>query len=624
MRTSRIAIVAAMVCLASLPCVHAADPPELPLIDLSAQDALARFVPSTPGQVTVARPADMPGVVVTCRPGKDSYPGISLKPQAPCWDLSAYGHVDLTVTNVGAVDSAVSLRLDNEGDWTTNPWNSEFTWLKPGQSGVVRVRFGYSWGKPGFKLDPARINQLLVFVNKSEKEQSFRIQSIVAAGVPGEKPPVNPADVRTKPTDGVLLGTGTSIDAATQIVAQGGAKVELITADGTQSLRVTLPDKAPQALAVLKPAVGAWDLRDWLQVKVRVRNDGAVPFTARARLDSQGRTGTWVDATEPIAPGAEQEITVPFAGDMVVLAYPGGPKYGGTNFESDRAGGVAVGATGSGERVLTVLSIQASVPPVNLPAWLGKRPPVEGNWILTMDENFDGTELDTSRWTIYHPNYWDKRSHFSKDNVILGDGLLRLRFEKKRGHADDDPSKPETDWATGFITSTHKWTQRYGYFECRMKLPRAPGMWPAFWMMPDRGEAAGAARESTSNGGMEFDILEYLSRYGPYRYNIAFHWDDYGKDHKSIGTDRIYFRPDADGFVTAGLLWEPGRATYYVGGQPVAQWTDPRVASVPEYILFTAVSGGWGGNELTGEGLPDDFILDYVRVWQRADWAEAK
>lgn len=30
---------------------------------------------------------------------------------------------------------------------------------------------------------------------------------------------------------------------------------------------------------------------------------------------------------------------------------------------------------------------------------------------------------------------------------------------------------------------------------------------------------------------------------------------------------------------------------------------------------------GWGGNDLTGEGLPDDFVLDYVRAWQRADWA---
>ncbi len=258
-----------------------------------------------------------------------------------------------------------------------------------------------------------------------------------------------------------------------------------------------------------------------------------------------------------------------------------------------------------------------------MPDWLGKRPPAPGDWTQTFDEEFAGTTLDDTKWSIYYPNYWDKRAHFSRDNVLLGGGLLRLRFEKKRGHAEDDPAKPETDWQTGFLTSIGKFRQRYGYFECRMKLPHAPGLWPAFWMMPDRG-AGSPNREDTGNGGMEFDILEYLSRYGPFRYNLAMHWDGYGADHKSIGTDRLYVPTDKDGFITAGLLWEPGRATFYAQGQPVAQWTDPRVSSVPEYILFTAVSGGWGGNDLTGEGLPDDFVLDYVRVWQRSDWAEAK
>ena len=245
-----------------------------------------------------------------------------------------------------------------------------------------------------------------------------------------------------------------------------------------------------------------------------------------------------------------------------------------------------------------------------------------GNWTQTLSEDFAGGTLDQTKWSLYYPNYWDKRAHFSKDNVILGEGALRLRFEKKRGHAEDDPAKPETDWATGFLTSVGKWRQQYGYFECRMKLPHAPGLWSAFWMMPDRGPDAGGERENTANGGMEFDVLEYLTRYGPYRYNIAWHWDGYGKDHKSTGTDRVYFQPDKDGFVTAGLLWEPGKITLYANGAAVAQWADPRVSSVPEYILFTAVSGGWGGNDLTGEGLPDDFVLDYVRAWQRADWAQ--
>lgn len=594
------------------------------LLDWTDANVLTRVVPGQPDQVTLARAEGAPGVVATCHPGKNAYPGLILKPEGPVWDLSRFGHVEARVVNLGAARLNLSLRVDNAGDWTLNPWSSEAVWLKPGEATTIRVRFGYSWGKPGFALDAAKIPQMLLFAAKSEADQVFRLEALTAGGVPGEKPPVNPWDVRTRPTGGVLLGPGAAADAVLQTAPQGGAKAELAAADETGRWRMVLPAGVAAALVQLKPAVGMWDLRDWLQVTVHLRNDGPTPITPRARLDSRGRAGDWVTAAAPLAPGAEQDLVLPFAGGLMTINNPGTPPTGGSSVESDAVSGLTVSAAGDGERTLTVTAIRAQVPPPPaLPDWLGKRPPVPGEWTPTLAEEFDQPTINEGLWSIYHPNYWDKRSHFSKSNVLLGEGVVRLRFEKKRGPADDDPAKPETDWATGFLTGTHKWRQRYGYFECRMKLPRAPGLWPAFWMMPDRGPEAGPARESTADGGMEFDILEYLVRYGPYRYNLAMHWDNYGKDHKSTGTDRIYFQPDSQGFVTAGLLWEPGRATFYANGTAVAQWTNPRVSSVPEYILFTAVSGGWGGNDLTGEGLPDDYVLDYVRAWQRADWAEA-
>src|SRR5690606_24917731 len=98
-----------------------------------------------------------------------------------------------------------------------------------------------------------------------------------------------------------------------------------------------------------------------------------------------------------------------------------------------------------------VESIIASMPPRQLPDWLGKRPPVEGDWTLTFEDNFDADTIDFSRWSIYTSNFWDKRSHFSKDNVILGDGVVRLRFEKKTGPHNDDPEGKVTDYATGFL-----------------------------------------------------------------------------------------------------------------------------------------------------------------------------
>jgi len=115
--------------------------------------------------------------------------------------------------------------------------------------------------------------------------------------------------------------------------------------------------------------------------------------------------------------------------------------------------------------------------------------------------------------------------------------------------------------------------------------------------------------------------MEHLTRWGPNRYNIALHWDGYGKDHKSVGSDRIYVQPDKEGWLTSGLLWTPGSLVFYCNGKELAKWEDPRVANVPGIMMFTLPMGGWDNNALDDARLPDDFVIDYVRVWQRRDLA---
>jgi len=287
-------------------------------------------------------------------------------------------------------------------------------------------------------------------------------------------------------------------------------------------------------------------------------------------------------------------------------------------------GGVSAPQTQS-DAVSTAAGTPPSMPVVPAPrpaeTAMGQKPPVAGDWVMTLDEEFNGTMLDTNRWNIYAQNCWDKRSHFSKDNVILGDGLAKLRFEKKTGDHNDDSSNASTAYATGYLDTYGKWTQRYGYFEARMKLPAAPGLWPAFWMMPDRGVALGPQwkRTDTGNGGMEFDIMEHLTRWGPHRYNIAMHWDGYGKEQQNKGFTCNDAQADQDGFITAGLLWLPGSAVCYCNGREVARWENARVSNVASYLMFTHVSGGWDNNALDDAQLPADFTIDYVRCWQRRD-----
>ena len=99
------------------------------------------------------------------------------------------------------------------------------------------------------------------------------------------------------------------------------------------------------------------------------------------------------------------------------------------------------------------------------------------------------------------------------------------------------------------------------------------------------------------------------------------HWDGYGKDHKSTGSEKIYIQPDKDGFITSGLLWLPGKVVFYCQGQEVARYENERVSNVSGDLMFTLPMGGWDNSPLDDKTLPDDFVIDYVRCWQRKDLA---
>jgi beta-glucanase (GH16 family) len=585
-----------------------------PLLDVRAAAADPLLTPSS-AQVTVTRSPDQNalGLVVSIAPGTEGYPGVAMKPAGGLWDLSKYGHVAVHVVNTGANPITVSLRVDNAGNWQDNPWNAESVTLQPGASGTVTTIFGYSYGyKPGYHLNPSAVTQLLLFALKTDAAQSFRVESLVADGPADEKPPVAPDDVRTKPRDGKLTGPEVQVDTA------GGAAVS--AAPSGAALRLSLPGGAGEHSVSLRPPAGRWDLRDDLEVRVAVRNAGAGPASLRARVESNGGATDWFSLPAPLAPGASGQIVVPFQWPAPLPATSSGS---GRRFTSDTVSRVTIAtADGAPDANVILEGVRAGVPPPpKLPDWLGKRPPAEGDWVETLDQKFNGSSVDTSVWNVTGPNYYDKVTHWTKSDLLVGDGVLRIRYEKKSGFQNDDPTQPRLPYAAGFLNTFGKWTQRYGYFEARMKLPTAPGLWPAFWMMPDRGPASAPEwqRSDTANGGMEFDIMEYLSRWGPYRYNIAMHYDGYQKDHKSVGSDCNYVQPDRDGYITCGLLWLPGLAAYYCNGREILRWENPRISNVPSYLMFTLPSGGWDNSPLDDSRLPDDLVVDYVRVWQRKD-----
>lgn len=577
------------------------------------------FEPDTK-QVVVTKSPE--GLLVKIQPGESGYPGFSLtQPDRKPMDLSAHGHLKARITNTGSEPLDIGLRADNAGDWKDEPYNTENLVIPPGKMETIHLIFGHSYGrKKGYALDPAAVTRLLIFTGKTEKEKSFTIHSIGAGGDPGETPPKDPGQIRIKPTDGALYLPGEKTPGP-RLEGEDGATIEIDKAKGIRA-----HFNKENSVAKIQPEHGRWDLSQCLRVIVTIRNEGSQAVRPTCALDSNGGPSDTIQATAEIAPGTSMEVIIPF---ISAMPWRGNPDFAGgkeptqvpgtgSGLLSDAISTVAIRA-GTADAKLLITAIRADVPPPpKLPEWLGKKPPLEGNWVQTFAEEFDGKAIDDKKWNVHAANYWDKMSWFSRDNVVTGDGVTRLRYEKRTGHHNDDPAGKEFHYATGVLDTYGKWTQRYGYFEIRAKLPTAPGLWPAFWLMPERGKDIGEQwqRQDTGNGGMEFDILEHLTRWGPYRNNIAMHWDGYGEEHKQLGTDKIYMQPDAQGFITVGLGWLPGKAIYYINGTETARWENDRISSVPSCLLFTLPQGGWDNSPIEDSKLPDDFIIDYVRIWQ--------
>ena len=257
-------------------------------------------------------------------------------------------------------------------------------------------------------------------------------------------------------------------------------------------------------------------------------------------MESESGPTDQVAADAPLAPGAETELVIPFAAKVpwkgeVDPAHMDPKAKGswkrlpgtGNDYRSNVTTGIVLLSDQTpGAKSLLVTSIVAGQPELKLPDWLGQRPPVEGEWVQTLAEEFDGDTIDLQRWNVQSSNWWDKRMHFSKDQIIVKDGHLTLRMEKKPGHHNDDPAGAFTDYAAGQPDTYGKWTQRYGYFEIRQKQPTAKCCWPGFWMMPDRGAAFG--RRSRLNGrrrhGVRHHRVAVIVGHSPIQRRLPLGW----------------------------------------------------------------------------------------------------
>ncbi|MDF3056324.1 MAG: glycoside hydrolase family 16 [Rariglobus sp.] len=582
--------------------------------------------------------------------GGSGYPGFDF-PISGNLNLSGFAGIQVDVTNISQSRLNLNLRADNPGDWKKSPWNTNNAWVAPGETKTVKLTFGQSYGNPGYLLDASRISVIKLFAATPKLTSAVLVKNLrpfgtaTAAAASPFGSTSEPAPIATAPAapageagtdatfspaiDGELLNlsksnplAGFNYNESSAVVENGKIKVTFNAGSNYPNIQFPIPK-------------GGWNLSAFGGIELTVTNPTASKVRVFLRADNPGhwKAEPWNTENLTLGVGETKTIKLTFGQQNGAPAFPLNPAriiaiQLFTNRPKPDTTLLLSGLKASGSPADAANKLSLSKPedrnvPAVLPAWLGQRPPVEipGEWVKTLDENFDGNKLNDKLWTPRFP--WDgpqpgQLQRYAPENVIVGNGVAAFKVEKRHGHENNDPSRPTREYTSGLIQSYDKWTQLYGYFEARIKVPYVRGLWPAYWMMPDRGPSAGSQwkRRDTGNGGMEIDIMEILSEWGPGRNSVATHWDGYGADHKQWGTSQIYYGPTADGWHVYGLLWEPGKLTWFVDGKKLAEWQNERVGSVPTYLKFNVQLGGWATKNVDDASLPAVMEVDYTRAWQ--------
>jgi len=184
------------------------------------------------------------------------------------------------------------------------------------------------------------------------------------------------------------------------------------------------------------------------------------------------------------------------------------------------------------------------------------------------------------------------------DPFRVHNGLLEIRAE---------PAPPQAQaalhgyrYVSGLISTQPSFSQTYGYFEMRAKLPRGKGVWPAFWLLPQ-----------DLSWPPEVDIMESVG--DPSKV--------YATLHSKAEDDQGLEVPvsDPDGFHVFAVSWDAKDVVWYVDGREVKRRPTPADMHKPMYLVANVALGGdWAGYPDASTPFPATLTIDYIRAYRYA------
>ena len=221
--------------------------------------------------------------------------------------------------------------------------------------------------------------------------------------------------------------------------------------------------------------------------------------------------------------------------------------------------------------------------------------------VMVWNDEFNGSELDNSKWGHCPEWFRQGRSYWEADNAwVDGNGNLKLKVSESNGKV-----------YAGAVRTHNKYNQKYGYFEVRCKVPQIKGGWAAFWMMP-YGNKVG----SQGNDGTELDIFESINGWNG-KIQHALHWDGYGVEHQKASKSMTNWGLYDGNYHKFGMMWTPDEYIFYIDDVETWRSSAGGVSDVEQYMKLTMEVSNqtWPGNWNQQTTKPITWAIDYVRTY---------
>jgi beta-glucanase (GH16 family) len=251
--------------------------------------------------------------------------------------------------------------------------------------------------------------------------------------------------------------------------------------------------------------------------------------------------------------------------------------------------------------------------------------PIPASYKLAWSDEFngaDGTSPDSSNWAYdiggdgwgnNELEYYTNRPQ----NAQVKSGNLVITAQKEVFTGANGVTR---NYTSARLKTQGLFSQAYGRFEARIKLPAGQGMWPAFWMLGNDIATIGWPQCG------EIDIMENIGKEPD-----TVHGSLHGPSSKGPTSDfsEHFLLPAglkfANDFHLYAVEWEPGSFRFFVdttlyATRKQSQWPAGGTWAFehPFFLLLNvAVGGDWPGSPDNSTVFPQQMLVDYVRVYSK-------